>query len=295
MSTKIVTDSTADLPPELISELGITVVPAYVGFGSKTYRDGIDISQDELYRKMVEENIPATTSQPPPADFFEAYRKLLKDADKLISIHVTSKLSGIYSSALAGKDMIGGHNRIAVVDSQSVSMGLGLLTLMAARMAKLGDEMSDILESLRQSVPRIRAFGMLESLKYILQGGRLGKAKALLGSMLPLRPLITMRDGELHPVGFARTRAKGFERFFSISQGVEDIEEAAVVHATTPADALTLKEKLSALVDRNKIYISRLGPALGVHGGPGTIILALKQKIKALPELNHLQPDIPGP
>jgi fatty acid kinase fatty acid binding subunit len=295
VSTRIVTDSTADLPPELISELGITVVPAYVGFGSKTYRDGVDISQDELYCRMVEDNIPATTSQPPPADFVEAYRKLLKDTDKLISIHVTSKLSGIYSSALAGKDMVGGHNRIAVVDSQSVSMGLGLLTLMAARMAKLGDDMSDILESLRLSVPRIKAFGVLESLKYILQGGRLGKAKALLGSMLPLRPMITMRDGELHPVGFARTRAKAFERFFSISQGVEDIEEAAVVHATSPADALTLKEKLSALVDKNKIYISRLGPALGVHGGPGTIILALKQKIKAIPELNHLQPDVSGP
>ena len=294
MSTKIVTDSTSDLPPALVSDLGITVVPAYVGFGDKTYRDGIDITQDEMYRKMVDENIPATTSQPNPGDFAQVYQKLLKEADKIVSIHVTSKLSGIYSSALTGKDMVGAGNRVAVVDSQSVSMGLGLLAVLAARLAKLGEDMPDILEELRLSVPRIRAFGFLESLKYILQGGRLGKAKALLGSVLPLRPMLTMRDGELHPVGFARTRAKAIERLFGISQSIGDIEEAAIVHATTPDDALTLKEKLSALVERNRIHISRLGPALGVHGGPGTIILALRQKIKSAPELNQYQP-VSGP
>ena len=282
MTIKIVTDSTADLPPHLIQELDITIVPAYVGFGNKTYRDGVDISQDEVYQKMVTEHIPATTSQPPPADFADAYKKLLKETDEIVSIQATSKLSGIYSSALQGKDMVSGGNRIAVVDSLSVSMGLGLLTLLAARLAKAGESLPNIIEELRRSVPQTHIWGLFDSLKYALQGGRLGKAKALLGSMLPVKTLLTMREGELHPVGFARTRAKGIEHLVNNLKGCLNIQEVAVVHSTTPDDAQTLKERIGSFFDKNPIHVSRLGPALGVHGGPGTLILALREKVTGL-------------
>jgi len=282
LTIKIVTDSTSDLPPELVKELDITIVPAYVGFGSKTYRDGVDITQDEVYRKMVMDNMPATTSQPPPSDFADAYIKLLKDTDEIVSIQVTSKLSGIYSSALQGKDMVSGGNRIAVVDSLSTSMGLGLLTLLAARLAKAGENLPNIVEELRQAIPQTHLWGMFDSLKYVLQGGRLGKAKALLGSMLPVKPLLTMRDGELHPVGFARTRAKGIEHLVNNLKSCLNVQEVAVVHNTTPDDAQTLKERVSSFFDKNPIHVSRLGPALGVHGGPGTLILALREKVNTL-------------
>jgi len=282
MAVKIVTDSTADLPPDLIQELGITIVPAYVGFGNKTYKDGIDISQDEVYQKMVTENIPATTSQPPPADFADVYKKLLKETDEIVSIQATSRLSGLYSSALQGKDMASGGNRIAVVDSLSVSMGLGLQTLLAARMAKAGENLSNIIEELRQTIPHTHLWGLFDTLKYLLRGGRIGKAKALLGSVLSIKPMLTLRDGEVHPTGIARTRAKGIERLINNLKNSVNVQEVAVVHSTTPDDAQTLKERISAFFDRSSIHVSRLGPALGVHGGPGTLVLALREKVTNL-------------
>lgn len=282
MTIKIVTDSTSDLPPELIKEMDITVVPAYVGFGNKTYKDGVDISQDEVYHKMVTENIPATTSQPPPADFANAFKKLLKESDGIVSIQTTSKLSGLYSSAVQGKDMACGGNRIAVVDSLSTSMGLGLMTLLAARMARAGDSLSSIVEELRRTIPATHLWGLFDTLKYLLKGGRIGKAKAMLGSVLNIKPLLVMRDGEIHPLGFARNRAKGIERLINNVKSIANVQEIAVVHSTTPEDAQTIKERISAFFDKNSIYISRLGPALGVHGGPGTIVLALREKVDGL-------------
>lgn len=282
MTVKIVTDSTCDLPPELVQELGITVVPAYVGFGSKTYRDGIDISQDEVYQKMVAENVPATTSQPPPADFADAYKKLLMETDEIVSIQVTSKLSGVYNSALQGKEMVSGGSRIEVVDSLSVSMGLGLITLLAARLAKAGESLPKILEEVRQSVPHTHLWGYFDTLKYAFRGGRLGKAKALLGSVLPVKAILTMRDGELHPAGLVRTRAKGLERLINNLKSSINVQDVAIVHSTTPDDAQTLKERISSFFDKSPVHISRLGPALGVHAGPGALVLALREKVTNL-------------
>jgi DegV family protein with EDD domain len=279
VTVKIVTDSTADLPPDLIRELGITVVPAYVTFGKKTYRDGVDISQEEVYQKMINENLPATTSQPPPADFADVYQQLLKDTDEIISIQATSKLSGLYNSALQGRAMVKGGKRIDVIDSLAVSMGLGLLTLLAARLAKTEESISRIAEEVRQAVPHIRLWGLFDTLKYALKGGRLGKAKSLLGSVLPVKAMLVMRDGELHPAGIVRTRLKGIERLVDNFKKSVNVQEAAVVHSTTPEDARTLKERISAIFDKNQINISRLGPALGVHGGPGTLVLALREKV----------------
>jgi len=283
VTVKIVTDSTADLPPDLIQELGITVMPAYVGFGNKTYKDGVDISPDEVYRKMVDENLPATTSQPPPIDFANVYRQMLKDTDEIVSIQATSKLSGLYNSAVQGKAMVkGGDHRIEVIDSLSVSMGLGLLTLLAARLARAGENLSRITEEVRLNVPHVHLWGIFETLKYLLQGGRLGRAKSLIGSVLPVKPLLVMRNGELHPAGVVRTRIKGMERLIDNFKKSTNVQEVAVVHSTTPEDAQTLKERISAIFDRNQIHVSRLGPALGVHGGPGALILALREKVSSL-------------
>ncbi len=279
MTVKVVTDSTADLPPDLMQELDITVVPACVIFGNKTYRDGVDISQEEVYQKMINENIPASTSQPPPVDFADVYRKLLKNVDEIVSIQATSKLSGLYNSALQGRDMAGEGNRITVVDSLSVSMGLGLLTILAARMAKAGESLPNIIEQLKQTIPHIRIWAFFDTLKYVFQGGRIGKAKALLGSILPIKAILTMRDGELHPTGVVRTRAKGIDRLVNNFKKAVNVQDAAVVYSTTPDDAHTLSERINAISDKIPVHISRLGPALGVHGGPSTLVLALREKV----------------
>jgi DegV family protein with EDD domain len=289
MTVKIVTDSTSDIPAELIKEYGITIVPAYVQFNGKTYRDGVDISQDEVYQKMVTDNIVVKTSQPPPGDFINVYKKLLTEADELISIQVTSKLSGIYNSAVQARDMIGGGNRIEVVDSMSASMGLGLMTLAAARMAKDGENLPGIMEEVKSSISRTHLWGIFDTLKYLFLGGRIGKAKALLGGMLHVKPMLTMSNGELQPTGLARSRSKGLDKLFENIRNCCSIQDLAIVHSTTPEDAQSLKERIGTILDKSNIHISRLGPALGVHGGPGTLILALREKISDLKETGDVE------
>ena len=282
MTVKIVTDSTADLPAPLAEGLGITVVPVYVRFGEKVYRDGVDISHDEFYQKLVESPIHPTTSQPTPADFADVYNRLSKETDEIVSIHLSAKTSGTYNSALQGREMAGAGCPIEVVDSFSVSMGLGLIAMAAAKAAEAGEGLERVMEEIRQCIPRIRLLGVFDTLKYLLLGGRIGKAKALLGNVLNVKPLITMRDGELCPAGLARTRSKGIERLFERVKNALNIQELAIVHSTTPDEAGSLKERIASIFAREQIHIARLGPGLGVHGGPGTLILALREKISSI-------------
>jgi DegV family protein with EDD domain len=278
MTVKIVTDSTCDLPEELRQALDITVVPVYIGYKGRTYRDGIDIAPDELYQKISESDVPLTTSQPPPANFVDVYERLLKETDEILSIHVTSKLSGIYNSALQARETISGKNRIEVMDSASVSMGLGLITLSAARMAQSGASLVNVMDEARQAMSQVHIWGIFDTLKYILQGGRLGKAKVLLGNLINVKPMLTMRDGLIQPTGFVRTRLKGIDKLIDNFKGFPDIGEVGIVHSNNLDEARSLKARISSVIDRSKIYISRLGPALGVHGGPGTLIIAMKEQ-----------------
>jgi len=282
MTVKIVTDSTADLSLQIVQQLGITVVPVYVCFGEKSYRDGVDISHDEFYQKLIKSPIHPTTSQPTPADFANVYSRLSTETDEIVSIQVTSKLSGTYNSALQGRELMKTGYHIEVIDSLSVSMGLGLITMAAARLAKAGASLPEVMDEVRQVIPRICLLGVFDTLKYLLLGGRIGKAKALLGSMLNVKPLITMRDGELFPAGQVRTHSKGIERLFDLVRNTLNIEEVAIVHSTTPGEATSLREHIASIFDKRQIHLARLGPALGVHGGPGTLILALREKISSI-------------
>ena len=284
MTVRIVTDSTADLPAQLAQQLGITVVPVYLRFGDKVYRDRVDISEDEFYHKLVESPVHPTTSQPTPADFANIYTKLSRETNEIVSIHVSSKVSGTYNSALQGRELAATGCHIEVVDSVSVSMGLGLITMVAARLAEAEADLQKVMEEVKQAIPRIRLLGVFDTLKYLLLGGRISKAKALLGSVLSVKPLITMRDGELFPAGLARTRSKGIERLFDLVRNALNIQEVAVVHSTTPDEASSLKERIGSIFTKERVHLARLGPALGVHGGPGTLILTLREKISSIRE-----------
>jgi len=242
----------------------------------------VDINQDEFYQKLVESPIHPSTSQPTPADFTEVYQKLSQEADGIVSIQVTSKLSGTYNSALQGREMAGVRCHIEVVDSLSTSMGLGLIAMAAARLAEAGKSLQEVLEEVRQVIPSIRLLGVFDTLKYLLLGGRIGKVKALLGGMLNVKPMLTMRDGELHPAGLARTRSKGIERLIDLVKNALNIQELAIVHSTTPDEASSLRERIGSIFDERRIHLARLGPALGVHGGPGALILALREKISGI-------------
>src|SRR4030042_122904 len=226
---KIVTDSTSDLPREIASALGITVVPAYVHFGDKSYRDGVDIGPDELYRRMLDGPVHPTTSAPAPGDFGEIYSKLARETDEIVSIVVTSKQSAVYDSALMGKESLKQKCRIEVIDSQSVTMGLGLMAIAAAKKAQAGASIEEVLEAVRQAIPRTHGLALLDTLKYALKGGRLSKAGTLIGSLVRVRPILTIKAGVIGPSGVARTHAKGIERLCEFVVKHRPIEDIAVV------------------------------------------------------------------
>ncbi|MFA5056428.1 MAG: DegV family protein [Dehalococcoidia bacterium] len=271
MAVKIVTDSTADLPPGVAEELGITVVPLYVRFGDKLYRDRIDISEDEFYDRLVHDPVLPGTSQPTPNDFAHVYSKLAKEADGIISIHISSKLSGTCDSAFSAKQMVGGSCPIEVVDSLWTSIALGYLAMRAAEGARAGKGMPELVKEINSLIPKIRYLGFFDTLKYMQLGGRIGKAQSLVGSVLNVKPLITMKDGEFLPVSRVRTYAKAKERLFEFVKAGTKLEAVFVVHNTTPGEAGEMADRFGSLFERKKIIIARLGPVLGVHAGPGTL------------------------
>jgi len=277
MTVRIVTDSTADIPPSIAEALDINTIPVYVRFGRQVYRDIIDISHDELYTRLANDPIHPTTSQPSPNDFATVYRQLLQPGDEIVSIHVSAKLSGTYNAALQGRKLVEG-NRIEIFDSGSLSMGLGLTVMAAARLAKAGKGLAAVLAEVKAAISQSRASGLLDSLKYLAKGGRVGKAKALVGGLLNVKPLLVIKDGELHPSGLARNRRRGLERLFQYIKNSPGLREVAIVYTTAPEEAQELKERLAAVLDKSRVYISQLGPALGVHGGPGTLLVALRGK-----------------
>ena len=278
MTVKIVTDSTADLSPELIKELGITVVPLYVRFGKDVYRDREDITEDDFYKRLLQDPTHPTTTQPTPQDFAEVYRQLSSEADGIISIHISEKLSGTCNSALQGKKLMEKECPVEVIDSKTTSMALGFIVMAAATIAKTGKSLPQVMEDMKQVVPSVKLLVLFDTLKYLAKGGRIGKAKSLLGSVLSVKPVLTIKDGEFVPVGQVRSRFKGIERLFDFAKDTADIEDLVVIHSTTPDEAKSLAERTSSVLSLKQVRIARLGPVLGVHGGPGVLAIAIRRK-----------------
>jgi DegV family protein with EDD domain len=278
MTIKIVTDSTADLPVKLAEELDVTVVPVYLRFGEQVYRDRVDISEDEFYQRLLHDPIHPNTAQPSPLDFADVYEKLSKDADGIVSIHLTSKLSGTYNSAVQGKKMVKSKCPIEVIDTQTLTIAIGLIVIQASRMAKSGMSLKQIVDELTEIIPNVHLLVLFDTLKYLVKGGRVGKAKALLGSLLNVKPILTVRDGELVPSGQVRTRSKGMDQLLDFVKNATEIQDLAVLYSTTPDEAQDLVERISPIFPKERTLLARLGPGLGVHGGPGILAVALRDK-----------------
>jgi DegV family protein with EDD domain len=276
MSVKVVTDSTSDIPAELARELGITVVPIYVIFGQRVYRDRVDISEDEFYQELIYGSIHPTTSVPSPKDFADAYTRLATETQEIISIHVSSKLSGVCNSARLGAQLVGEKCRIEVVDSMSMSMGLGLSVIAAAREAQAGSNLEQVNRLVRETVLKVHSLIMADTLKYAVRGGRLNKTYGLLGTVLRVRALLGMRDGDVFLAGLARTRAKALERMYEFSKGFAEVKEIALGYTTEYDDAKTLPERLQMAFPDASIYVARVGPAVGTYGGPGGMGLGIR-------------------
>jgi EDD domain protein, DegV family len=282
MMIKIVTDSSADLPPEVVREMGISVVPLYVRFGDEVYRERVDLTDEEFYHKLVHGTVHPMTIQPNPQDFAEVYQRLSEDADGIVSVHISSKLSGTLNSALQAKKMIAGKCPIEVVDSQTITLALGLMTTAAAEAANAGKSLQQVLDVIKKAMHDTYSLVLLDTLKYLHLGGRIGKAKTLLGSVLHVKPLISIKDGEVVPVGQVRSRAKGIEQLFDFAKNAANIENLAVAYSTTLDEAQALAQRLASIFTEGEVRLSRLGTTLGVHLGPGTLIVSLRGEMSGV-------------
>ena len=277
MTVKVVVDSTSDIPEKLAKEWDITIVPAYVLFGGKSYRDRLDISEDEVYARLDHDSVFPTTSVPSPQDFADVYNKLADETDEIISIHLTSRESGVYNSALLGKGLINKKCHIEVIDSLSVAMSYGILAIAAAKEAKTGATLEKVTEVVRESIPRMHLIMVLDTLKYVVRGGRVGKGYGLLGSVLRIKPLLTMRDGKLMLAGVARTRTTAIKRLYDFVEDFPQVSEIAVSYATSNEDAEALAERIKSSHPDTPLYLTRIGPVLGTHAGPGAMGVAVRE------------------
>lgn len=274
---RIVTDSTSDLPPEVARDLGITVVPVILHFGTQSYRDGVDMAPEKLYERMVSGPVHPTTSSPAPGEFAEVYRRLSRETDEILCLTISSKLSGIHQAATTGKQAFGGKTRIEVVDTQLTTMCLGLLATLAAREARDGKSLDDLLAIVRSAIPRSHGMALLDSARYVLKGGRLGKSGALLGALVRVKPMLEIKDGWVRPSGVTRTRSQGLERLCQYVTKHLPVEAIAVVQGNAAEEAEELAGRIRGLSPHTPPIMAKLGSAIGVHGGPGTLLVALRE------------------
>ena len=277
MAIRVVTDSTSDLPAELAQRWHITVLPCYVVEGDVTYKDGVDLSHDQFYRLLTSNSGLTTTAQPSAADFRQVYEGLLGQGHQIISLHVSGKLSGTLNSAEQAKASLVEAAPIEIIDSQLASIPLGLAVVAAAEQAEQADSYQHVAEKVRRELPLTHGLFLLDTLEYLQRGGRIGKAQAFLGSMLSVKPILKLQDGEAHPVERPRTWDRGVRRLLSLVRELAPVRQLAVIHSTDPERAADLREQLSGLLPADQVISARFGPTLGTYLGPNALGVALTQ------------------
>lgn len=264
---KIVTDSTADLAPDVIENLGITVLPLTIHLGQKRLRDGIDIAAEEFIMRLPHAPTPPTSSPPTPRQFEETLTELTKQGGEVIAIHVSSKLSQTFRIAQRAAMPLLGRSRIAVIDSQLVTVGLGMLVTAAARAATEGATLDEVVKLVRGMIPHIYIGFFVETLEYLERGGRIGKAQALLGAMLNIKPLLILEEGEIVALEKVRARPKAIEKLVEFISEFTHIERMVVLHGNTPEDVAALIEQVNLVVPNLDISVDHYGPVTATHVG----------------------------
>ena len=276
MTVRIVTDSSADLPADLVQQHGITVLPCYVLVDDQTFKDGVEIKPDDFYRRLQADGRFPTTAQPTVADFQEVYRGLAGQGDQVLSIHVSGKLSGTLNSAEQAKASLDGEE-IEIVDSQLASIPLGLAVLAAATTASEGGSLQEVAEKVRQGLSLHHGLFALDTLEYLHKGGRIGKARAFMGSVLHVKPILRLQDGEAHPVERPRNRERAMRRLVELASELAPVRRLAVIHSTDPDRMATLKQDLTGLLPADQIIEARFGSTLGTYIGPEALGVAVTQ------------------
>lgn len=279
MAVKIVTDSTADLPEKIVTQYGIGVVPLNVHFGEEVYKDGVDIWSEEFYNKLRNEPILPNTSQPAPGEFLKVYQQVAKAGDTIISIHISRKMSGTADSAQLAAEMLGADYQIRIVDSQHVTMSLGVLVLQAAKAAQNGESADVIMAKLAKWKEEISIFFTIKSLEHLHRTGRIGKASVLMGSLLNIKPILSIEDGLIVPN--EKTRGN-FQKVAELM--VEKVYQrygnrplvVGLIHTELPDEMVILERLAKNRLNILEMVTNLAGPIVGTHAGPNAIgIIAL--------------------
>jgi DegV family protein with EDD domain len=259
----VVTDSTADLPDEWRDRYGITVVPLKVLFGSETFRDRVDMTDEEFFRRLGESSKLPTTSAPSPGEFAEVFTQLAKSHDGCISIHIGAQLSATAESARVGAQALDGF-AVNVVDSQTVTMPIAFLCRLAAE----SDSLEAATAAVEERVPKCRVLALLDTLRYIEMGGRVSRAQAMIGTMLDLKPMLLVADRQIKAVDRVRTRSRAIPRMIEFFRGEMPVEHVGVMHAQAPEEAEAIASGLRKELPGQEIPIGQIGCVLGTHTGP---------------------------
>mgnify|MGYP001569780386 CR=1 FL=1 len=277
---KIVTDSSAHLPMDERTKYDITVIPLHAIFGSDDYRDGVDLSNKQFYDMLPTAKHHPKTSQPSAGEFVQVYQPLFDAGKEIVSLHLSSKLSGTYASACAAKEQLESQFKkalpLTIVDTPWLSMALGLLCIAAAQAAQAGKSRDEIVATVNALIPKLNLIFVLDTLEYLKRGGRIGGAKALLGSMLNVKPMLQVENGLVEPLEQPRSRAKALKRLMEILEeraGGKPLH-VSILHAQDPDAAAVLEKQIRSRFDCKEFYITEIGPAIGVHTGPDAVGLA---------------------
>jgi DegV family protein with EDD domain len=236
----------------------------------------VDITPDEFYEMLAEAPEVPTTSQPSAGEFVEVYSQLSKDAEAIVSIHISDELSGTLQSARSAKELVSGMP-IEIIDSRSISLGLGFVVLAAVQAAQEGRSLSEVVEVAQNLIPKTNILFIPDTLEYLHKGGRIGGAAALYGSMLKIKPVFDLAEGEIAPLERVRTKPKARQRMLDImaerleAEGSRAKLRAGVLHAASPDEAGALKEQVQSRFGPDECYLTELTPAVGTHSGPGTV------------------------
>ena len=278
MTVKIVTDSTSDLTPALAKQFGISVVPLTVSFGRESFLDRVEISTDEFYRRLTTEEIFPQTTQPSPTAFASVYKKLSAETKEILVLTISKKLSGTFDSALAAVQQAKTDCAIEVVNSQVTAAALGILAIWASKQAATGMPLAELKKVVEGRVADTKPVMAFDTLKYLARGGRIGKAKGLLGVLLSVKPVLTVKDGEVSPLTQVRTMKAGIDVLYNFAAGHKQIDEMAVEYATTSDLADDLIDKLNSIYPKEKIYRTTVSPVLGSYMGPNVISVSVLGK-----------------
>lgn len=269
----VVVDSTAYIPEELVKQYNLHIIPLHVNWAGESLRDNVDITADEFYAKLGQAKEMPTTSQPSAGEFFDFYSEVAQTAESIVSVHISSELSGTIASAHAAAKLMEDFP-IEIVDSRSTSMGLGFMALAAARAVADGADHKTAAAAARDLIPRMRLVFVVDTLEFLHRGGRIGGAQRLLGSMLSIKPLLQLDDGRIEPLEKVRTMRKATQRLLEIAQessGPGKKLHISILNAAVAAEAEAFAGAVQDALTPDELHVVGISPVIGTHTGPGAI------------------------